>query len=314
MPLRHRAIRVQSLVILDENGNDAEVIVENSELVGDVTRTFRLVTLNFLAGGGDGFPFPDTERLDITQDDEAPRTGVATFAADGSEQDALAEYLAANFGADNPFNEADTDPAEDTRIQNLAFREDTVIDSPSSSENIFLVLEPGDDQPLFGTDADEFIAGRDGDNSLFGGGGNDIILGDLADLGAATGNDTLFGGSGDDLIIGGVGNDILGGESGNDTLIGDAGDDTLIGGDGIDILIGGGGSDVFILTAGEGESIIVDFESGDLIGLAGGISASELYKVQDGSNTVIGTFGGDLLAVALNTTASQFTDDTFLTV
>ena len=31
--------------------------------------------------------------------------------------------------------------------------------------------------------------------------------------------------------------------------------------------------------------------AGDLIGLAGGISASELYKVQDGSNTVIGTFG-----------------------
>ena len=129
------------------------------------------------------------------------------------------------------------------------------------SDGMFLVREPGVTEALFGTDADEFIAGRDGDNRLFGGGGNDTILGDLEDLGAATGNDMLFGGSGDDLLIGGPGNDILGGESGNDTLIGDAGDDTLIGGDGTDILIGGGGSDVFILTAGEGESIIVDFES-----------------------------------------------------
>ena len=50
------------------------------------------------------------------------------FASDGSEQDALAEYLAANFSADSPFSEAETAPAEDTRIQNLAFREDTVVD------------------------------------------------------------------------------------------------------------------------------------------------------------------------------------------
>ena len=61
----------------------------------------------------------------------APAT--ATFAPDGSEQDALAEYLAANFGVGNPFDAPDTARAEDTRIQNLAFREDTVIDSNGGS-------------------------------------------------------------------------------------------------------------------------------------------------------------------------------------
>ena len=180
-----------------------------------------------------------------------------------------------------------------------------------SSDGIFLVRDAGDTAALFGTDADEFIAGRDGDNSLFGAGGNDTLIGDLDD---ASGNDIAFGGSGDDLIIGGLGNDTIGGEIGNDTLIGDAGSDVLLGGGGSDILIGGSGSDVFVLAAGAGESIITDFESGDLIGLAGGISSSDLYKVQDGSNTVIGTFGGDLLAIALNTNVDQLSDSAFLAV
>ena len=58
----------------------------------------------------------------------------------------------------------------------------------------------------------------------------------------------------------------------------------------------------------------MDFESADLIGLEGGISAGSLYKVQDGDNTVIGTFEGDLLAVAVNTTVDQFTNDRFIAV
>ena len=301
--------RVQSLVITDENGDDADVVVQNSEIVGDAARTFRLVTLGFLAGGGDGFPFPDRDRVDLDQNEDAPRTGVATFAPDGSEQDALAEFLAANFDANNPFSAAETSPAEDTRIQNLAFRSDTVIDSAGGNgggdNTVFLVRDAGNTEALFGTDADEFVAGRAGDNSLFGGGGNDTVIGDLD---GTAGKDNLYGGSGDDLLIGGAGNDTLGGESGNDTLIGEAGNDVLLGGDGTDILIGGSGGDVFVLAAGEGEAIITDFESSDLIGLSGGISSSELYKVQDGGNTVIGTFGGDLLAVALNATVDQFTD------
>ncbi|MEL6606570.1 MAG: 5'-nucleotidase C-terminal domain-containing protein, partial [Cyanobacteria bacterium J06614_10] len=94
--------RVQSLVVLDEEGNDADVIVQNGELVGDPSRSFRMVTLGFLAGGGDGYPFPQRDVVDLAQEDTAPRTGDATFAPDGSEQDALAEYLLDNFGAETP--------------------------------------------------------------------------------------------------------------------------------------------------------------------------------------------------------------------
>ena len=125
--------RVQSLAIEDADGNDIDVVVQNGEVVGDASRTFRMVTLNFLAGGGDGFPFPAQDDpaanfVELAQEDDAPRTGAAIFASDGSEQDALAEYLAANFTETTPFDIADVGPADDTRIQNLAFRSDAVID------------------------------------------------------------------------------------------------------------------------------------------------------------------------------------------
>ena len=123
--------RVESLAVVDEDGEIIDVVVQNSELQGDADRTFRLVTLGFLADGGDDFPFPQGEsanRVDLNQDEEAARTGDATFAEDGSEQDALAEFLAANFSEADPFSEEDVPVAQDMRIQNLEFRADTVLD------------------------------------------------------------------------------------------------------------------------------------------------------------------------------------------
>ncbi|PZO52712.1 MAG: bifunctional metallophosphatase/5'-nucleotidase, partial [Phormidesmis priestleyi] len=146
--------RVQSLVVLDETGKDADIIVRNGALVGDPNRTFRMVTLGFLATGGDLYPFPTgpaANVVNLTQADSAPRTGQATFAADGSEQDALAEYFAANFST-TPFDMADAPRSADTRIQNLAFRADTVIDSlmaPTvsfNSNNLFAIPGNGTTQ------------------------------------------------------------------------------------------------------------------------------------------------------------------------
>ena len=50
--------RIQSMAITDEDGNILDVVVQNSELQGDADREIKIVTLNFLAGGGDGYPFP----------------------------------------------------------------------------------------------------------------------------------------------------------------------------------------------------------------------------------------------------------------
>lgn len=125
--------RVRNLAILNDDGSVADVIVRNGEIVGDPSRAIRIVTLNFLASGGDNYPFPDlsSDRVDLV-DDMASPSGVATFAADGSEQDALAEYLAANFPADEDastptFSREDTSPLQDNRIQNLQDRPDTVL-------------------------------------------------------------------------------------------------------------------------------------------------------------------------------------------
>jgi len=305
--------RVQSLVILDESGNDADVVVQDGELLGDASRSFRMVTLGFLAGGGDGYPFPERDVIDLAQAEDAPRTGAATFAPDGSEQDALAEYLAANFGADTPFSEAETAPAEDTRIQNLAFREDAVIDGGrkgGDGDINFIVANPDDPSDLIGGDGSDFIIGNAGNSILFGNGGNDTLKGDLEGMGS----DRLFAGSGNDLLLGGAGDDVLFGEAGDDTLFGEDGSDYLLGGAGTDILFGGSGTDIFVLIPGAGTDTVLDFQADDLIGLGGGVGTSDLYKVQDGSNTVIGTFAGDVLAVVMDASADRFIDSSFLSV
>jgi YVTN family beta-propeller protein len=119
--------RVINATIVDEDGTILDVIARDGELVGDANREFRTVTLNFLAGGGDGYPFPalGTNRVDLLQ--PGVRAGVATFADEGSEQDALAEFLAANHAtAGTAYSQANTTVAFDERNQQLAAREDTV--------------------------------------------------------------------------------------------------------------------------------------------------------------------------------------------
>ena len=121
---------------------------------------FRAITVNYLADGGDSYPYPSFlnadpvlfNRVDLLGEpdsdsdgdfepeedlnqngkrDEAiaePFEGVADFAPFGTEQDSLAEYFHQVFPtAESAFQQADGDPASDERIQNLAFREDTVI-------------------------------------------------------------------------------------------------------------------------------------------------------------------------------------------
>jgi Ca2+-binding RTX toxin-like protein len=57
------------------------------------------------------------------------------------------------------------------------------------------------------------------------------------------------GGDGNDTITGGAGHDVIFGDLGNDTLTGSAGNDVLVGGSGSDRLVGSAGHDLLI--AGE---------------------------------------------------------------
>lgn len=157
-PARPVGDRILSLVVSGDGESD--VIAENGELVGEPCRTFRAVTLSYLADGGDSYPFPSFlnadpvlfDRVDILGEPDSDGdgdfqpeedlnlngvrdgaiaetfAGVADFAPFGSEQDSLAEYFHHVFPtADSAFYQEDVAPALDERIQNLAFREDTVI-------------------------------------------------------------------------------------------------------------------------------------------------------------------------------------------
>lgn len=154
-PDREPGDRVLSVVV-----GESDIVARNGELVGDGDRTFRAITLSYLADGGDNYPFPDFlnadpvlfDRVDLLGEPDSdgdgefepeedlnqngirdgaiaePFEGVANFAPFGTEQDSIAEYFHQAFPtADSAFEQADTDPSLDERIQNLAFREDTVI-------------------------------------------------------------------------------------------------------------------------------------------------------------------------------------------
>jgi 2',3'-cyclic-nucleotide 2'-phosphodiesterase (5'-nucleotidase family) len=281
--------RVRSIAITNADGQITDVVVENGAIVGDPNRTFRIVTLGFLANGGDNYPFAryveenpalanlidfageedeDTNRNGVI---DAPITlppGTSTFAEAGTEQDALAEYLA-RIGT---FNQADTNPDQDTRIQNLTARADTV---------------------------------TRGDRQLVGTFGRDTLIG-------GAGNDTLIGGAGRDLLQGRGGADLLKGDRGNDTLEGGLGRDTLYGGLGNDDMTGGNGRDVFVLETGRGRARILDFTRQDRLGLSEGLDFEELTIEQRGANVRI-RLNNDVLALINNVSTDLITQSRFVT-
>jgi 2',3'-cyclic-nucleotide 2'-phosphodiesterase (5'-nucleotidase family) len=260
--------RILNLAIQDNQGNDQDVVVRGGVLVGDPARTFRMVTLNYLAGGpgsttvgGDGYPFPTdavqnvagpSNRVDLFNP-TAALTGAATFSGDGTEQDALAEYLKVNYGtASNAYNQTETSASQDLRLQNLAMRSDAVIDPVR-------VGTAGDDNTLPGTST---IAGFDGRlDTVFTGAGNDTVDVTLFSgydntIFAGSGTDTIFAGS-RDVITGGSGNDVIYADGGNgNRLSGNAGDDDFIIGSSGNRALGGAGNDIFTINEGAGTNYL----------------------------------------------------------
>ena len=138
--------RVKSLVITDSDGNPMDIVAQNGEVVGDRERTFRIVTRDFLADGGDDYPYPnypDTNRVDLPGVmTEEQSGGGADFVAPGREQDALAEYLAANF-SETPYSIPDVDAENDERIQNLTLRADSLVVPPAITNTFETQLGAG---------------------------------------------------------------------------------------------------------------------------------------------------------------------------
>ncbi len=119
--------RITSLEVLNADGSVRDTVVSGGTLQGDPGRVFRFVTLNFLANGGDSYPFdklsnPDRrnlyegkgwgEKIDYPDENLAADPGKnSAFSKTGGEQDALAEYLIAMYPTpDKAFDKATDQP------------------------------------------------------------------------------------------------------------------------------------------------------------------------------------------------------------
>ena len=320
--------RVRNLAITNDDGSIRDVIVADGQVVGNPSRQIRVVTLDFIATGtggpgtlgGDADPLAAyaTNRVDLFSN-PALDAGLSTFAAPGTEQDAVGEYLEAKYGSPAAaYNTAETSPAADARIQNLAARADAVLAPGSASSlaagysargaaiiaqafaaNGFILTAP--DLASIGAP----VPGRlniaqfnpstpnavtvlpAGFNAAALGGPNPGVL-----FGQGT-NDVLLGGpaggtlltTGNGIAIAGQTGTVLFGGDGNTALIGGDGNDTIVGGSGPTQIFGGGGSNLIAL--GSGATTVVSEGRGDTI-IAG--SGSALIGVATGA-TVFGRDG-----------------------
>lgn len=120
-----------TLVAKDADGNDVSLVENGTVTAAAASSTFRLVTLDFLYNNcGDGYPLPTCNNNEVAPEANVDANPVFLqqqalpadapnrfdFAQAGSEQDALSEYLG-EFHSETPFAQAETAPAQDTRIR-----------------------------------------------------------------------------------------------------------------------------------------------------------------------------------------------------
>jgi predicted extracellular nuclease/Ca2+-binding RTX toxin-like protein len=246
--------RVQDIALIDEEGNFLKLLVDDGVVVPGSPATISVVTLNFTANGGDGYPAKTVgENFRFLLQDgtlSAPVDEALNFTAAGvvpanalGEQQAFEEYMQEFHGTpEAAYDDADTSIELDERIQNLNFREDTVSDGAP-------IMGTPDDDDIEGTEDDDTIEAGDGDDRVWALAGNDHVLGGNGDdlIDGAEGNDKLFGNAGEDIIEGGDGDDEIDGGDDDDRIYGDDGNDIILAGNGDDNVKGNDGNDTFIV-------------------------------------------------------------------
>ncbi len=272
--------RIANVSLIDENGFVIARIVENGMVLADAPALITMVTLGFLAQGGDGYPMkangenfrfvlndgtlsaPVNEALNFTDALVVPATALG-------EQQAFFDYMNARHGTpETAFNEADTPASQDVRIENLNVREDAV----------FL------GETILGDDDDDVLVGTAGDDELFGG----------------RGRDNLQAGDGDDLLDGGRDKDTMAGGAGDDTYVVDTSSDRVIEGvnDGVDTVLT---SADFTLGANVENAIVTSARGREIKGnelantIIGGVGDDEL-KGAGGDDILDGGAGRDELS------------------
>jgi 2',3'-cyclic-nucleotide 2'-phosphodiesterase (5'-nucleotidase family) len=322
--------RVSDIALIDEDGRIIAKLYDDGVLLSGTPSVITVVTLSFLAQGGDGYPMKangsnfryllEDGTLSAPVDEALDFTAVLPGNALG-EQDALAAYMQEFHGtAATAFNDADTPVNLDTRIQNLTQREEDVFASApiiGTSGKEALVGGIGDDT-LDGSVGKHKMTGGDGDDTYIVGKGSkvieldgegvdtvqtainfqlpkfveNLILTGNADL-KGTGNsenNVITGNAGNNRLSGGNGDDTLDGGIGNDRLDGGRGNDILTGGEGADRLDGGAGDDT--LQGGAANDILSGGSGNDT--LDGGLG-DDVLKGDSGDDTLIGGAGDDVI-------------------
>ncbi len=189
------------------------------------------------------------------------------------------------------------------------------------------------DDSITGNGQDNLLSGFIGNDTVNGGGGDDLIYGDHAvrevgenplsynyDDPAYVGNDVLNGGGGEDLIFGNAGDDVIDGGTSADTIVGGLGADNIT---------GGGGDDQFVYasaaeSSGASFDTIVNgvWNNGDVFDLH--TSVTDFFTLSGGSldaasfDADLGSAVGGLLtagrAVLYTATAGSFAGQRFLVV
>jgi 2',3'-cyclic-nucleotide 2'-phosphodiesterase (5'-nucleotidase family) len=260
--------RIRSLTLVDSQGNLLDKVVQQGQVQGDNTRPIRLVTLEFLANGGDGYAFPNLG-------DNFIQVGI-------TEQEAFKDYLQTTTSA-NPFSLVDTPATEDLRIQNLAVRQDTVIPAipPVAADDAFTGWQ---NHPLTltvtaltanDTDADKGSLRLVGVGNAVNGSvalidGQAVFTPTPTFLGIASFEYTVANrDNGQDTATAYLSITPIIGTSKSERLNGTVYNDTIVGGVGRDTLTGNGGEDTFVydslLDAGD---TIMDFQPRDKIDLS----------------------------------------------
>ena len=123
--------RVRTIVVDDPDGagpaSGPQVVYSAGTFRVPTTTTYRVVTLDFLADGGDAYPFPSFATADPTRYARVNLVATGTvkgFTTPGAEQHAFAQYLRARHPRTAPYAAADVAAAQDGRIQNLSVRTD----------------------------------------------------------------------------------------------------------------------------------------------------------------------------------------------
>ncbi|MCV6613342.1 MAG: hypothetical protein OIF35_00065, partial [Cellvibrionaceae bacterium] len=109
-------------------------------------------------------------------------------------------------------------------------------------------------------------------------------------------DDTIHGSEADDWLYGSDLADTLYGHAGDDFIFGFDGDDTLAGGAGNDHLYGGLGKDTYLVSAGDGHTVISDYNwdnNSNILKLQGGLSADDINFSREHDDLLVSLTGTD---------------------